>query len=76
MNGSSLAQLIIPIAGTLSLTAWLALVFHAGHRPWRADGNPTPGYVNQAPAPAASQEDLPAVSVEREDFRTMAGMPR
>jgi hypothetical protein len=30
MTGPSLAPLIIPIAGTLCLTAWLALVFYAG----------------------------------------------
>ena len=34
MTGSSLAPLIIPIAGTLGLTAWLTLVFYAARRPW------------------------------------------
>ena len=33
MTGPSLAPLIIPIAGTLFLTAWLALVFYAGRLP-------------------------------------------
>ena len=33
MTGPSLAPLIIPIAGTLFLTAWLTLVFYAGRRP-------------------------------------------
>jgi len=42
MTGPSLAPLIIPIAGTLFLTAWLTLVFYVGHRPRRAAGNPTP----------------------------------
>ena len=32
MTGSGLAPLIIPIAGTLFLTAWLTLVFYAGRR--------------------------------------------
>jgi hypothetical protein len=43
MTGSSLAPLIISIAGTLFLTAWLALVFHADRRPRVAAGNPAPG---------------------------------
>jgi hypothetical protein len=33
MTGPSLAPLIIPIAGTLFLTAWLTLVFYAGRCP-------------------------------------------
>lgn len=49
MTGSSLAPLIIPIAGTLFLTAWLALVFYAGRRPRGAAGNPAHG----SPGPAA-----------------------
>jgi len=38
MNGSGLSLLIIPIAGTLFLAAWLVLVFCAGRSPRRADG--------------------------------------
>jgi hypothetical protein len=44
MTGPSLAPLIIPIAGTLFLTVWLALVFYAGHHPRRAAGHPAPGH--------------------------------
>jgi hypothetical protein len=44
MTGSGLAQLIIPIAGTLFLTAGLALVFYADCRPWRVGGTPAPGH--------------------------------
>jgi hypothetical protein len=51
MTGSSLAPLIIPIAGTLGLTMWLALVFYAAHRPWGGAGNPAPG--RESPGPAA-----------------------
>jgi hypothetical protein len=40
MTGPSLAPLIIPIAGTLFLTAWLTLVFFAGRLPRRAAGHP------------------------------------
>jgi hypothetical protein len=43
MTGSSLAPLIIPIAGTLFLTAWLTLVFYAGRRPRGAACHPAPG---------------------------------
>jgi len=51
MTGPSLAPLIIPIAGTLFLTAWLTLVFFAGHRPREATDNPALG--QESPGPAA-----------------------
>jgi hypothetical protein len=76
MTGSSLAQLIIPIAGTVSLIAWLALVFHASHRTWRAGGTPAVGHVIQIPAPAEAQDDLLTASVERADLRTIAEVER
>jgi hypothetical protein len=76
MTGSGLAQLIIPITGTLFLTAWLALAFYLTHRPERPDGNPAPGHVIQVPAPAGSQEGLHAGPVERADLRTIAGVKR
>ena len=44
MTGPSLAPLIIPIAGTFFLTAWLSLVFYAGRHPRRAAGNPAAGH--------------------------------
>jgi hypothetical protein len=50
MTGSSLAPLIIPIAGTLFLTAWLTLVFYAGRRPRRAAGHPAPGHEGPGPS--------------------------
>jgi hypothetical protein len=43
MTGSGVAAILIPIAGTIFLAAWLALVFYVGGRPRRADGNPAPG---------------------------------
>ncbi|MGD0608367.1 MAG: hypothetical protein ABSA53_32875 [Streptosporangiaceae bacterium] len=51
MTGPSLAPLIIPIAGTLFLSVWLALVFYAGRLPRGAAGHPAPGH--RIPAPAA-----------------------
>jgi len=54
MTGPGLAPLIIPIAGTLFLTAWLTLVFYAGHRPHRAAGHPAPGHRNPGPAALAA----------------------
>ena len=39
MTGPSLAPLIIPIAGTLCLTAWLTLVFYARHGMPRQSGD-------------------------------------
>ncbi len=62
MTGSGLAQLIIPLAVTLGLSAWLALVFYAGRRPWRADGNPAPGQESPGPAALAAPR-LPDSSV-------------
>lgn len=62
MTGSSLAPLIIPIAGTLFLTAWLALVFYAGRRPRgaalavpRLPGAPPA----DAPGPATTRHSRP-----------------
>jgi len=56
MTGPSLAPLIIPIAGTLLLTAWLILVFYAGHRPRGAAGNPAPGHEGPGlPGPVSTR---------------------
>ena len=60
MTGSSLAPLIIPIAGTLGLTAWLTLVFYAARRARGAAGQsgarprkPRPGRAG-CPAPTSA----------------------
>jgi hypothetical protein len=42
MTGSGLAAILIPIAGTIFLATWLALVFYVGGHPRRAGGNPAP----------------------------------
>jgi hypothetical protein len=57
MTGPSLAPLIIPIAGTLFLTAWLTLVFFAGRLPRRAAGHPAPG--PEGPGPAGTPHSSP-----------------
>ncbi len=54
MTGPSLAPFIIPIAGTFFLTAWLTLVFYAGHRPRGAVANPAPGHESPGPAALAA----------------------
>ena len=54
MTGPSLAPLIIPIAGTLFLTAWLTLVFYVGHRPRGAARRPAPGHESPGPAALAA----------------------
>jgi len=61
MTGPSLAPLIIPIAGTLFLTAWLTLVFYVGHRPRGAAGNLAPGHESPGPAALAAPR-LPGVA--------------
>ena len=46
MTGSGVALILIPVAGTLCLIAWLALVFHAEGHPRQADARrqePRPG---------------------------------
>jgi hypothetical protein len=51
MSGPSYAPILIPIAGTIFLLAWLALVFYAGRdHPPRAGHNPAPG--RQSPGTA------------------------
>lgn len=59
MTGSSLAPLIIPIAATLGLTAWLALVFYAARRPWGVAGNPAPGHESPGLPAALAAPRLP-----------------
>jgi hypothetical protein len=83
MTGPSLAPLIIPIAGTLCLVAWLAVVFYCGHRAYRVDGHPAsghespgPGHVVQIPAPAGPQTELVGTSVEMADLREILKVQR
>ena len=49
MSGSSLAPIIIPIAGTIFLAAWLILVLYAD-RSTRPSGNPAPSRTRPDPA--------------------------
>jgi hypothetical protein len=45
MTRSGLALILIPIAGTISVAAWLTLVFHAGSDPRRAGETRHPATV-------------------------------
>jgi hypothetical protein len=54
MTAPGLAPLIIPIAGTLFLTAWLTLLFYAGRRPLGAADHPAPGHESPGPAALAA----------------------
>jgi hypothetical protein len=66
MTGPSLAPLIIPIAGTFFLTAWLTLVFCAGRLPRRAAGHPAPGHEGPGPSRPQRKGDVRVVfEVER-----------
>ncbi|MGE5291767.1 MAG: hypothetical protein ACM3ML_32140 [Micromonosporaceae bacterium] len=40
MTGSTLAHIIIPIAVTLALAAWIAVLFYADRYPYWAGQNP------------------------------------
>jgi hypothetical protein len=67
MTGPGLTQLIIPVAGTLFLTAWLALVFYADRHSRRAGGHA---------ASAQGRKDLVAVPVQEGDLREIFGAQR
>ena len=57
MTRSTLAAILIPPVGTISLLAWLALVFYAGRdHPPRAGRNPAPG--RQSPGTADTLDSL------------------
>ena len=82
MTGPSLAPLIIPIAGTLFLTAWLSQVFYAGRRPRGAAGNPALGHENPGPAalaaprlPGACPADMAGPANTRHNTPRQSGDP-
>ena len=54
MTGPSLAPLIISIAGTLFLTAWLTLVFMLAVPAAGSHRNPAPGHESPGPAALAA----------------------
>lgn len=49
MTGSSLILIIVPVAGTISLAAWLILVFWADSHPRRTPGHPAPTLTSAGP---------------------------
>ena len=82
MTGPSLAPLIIPIAGTLFLTAWLTLVFYAG-RPRGAADHPAPGHESPGQAalaaprlPGAHPTDIAGPANTRHAMPRQSGDPR
>jgi hypothetical protein len=83
MTGPGLGPLIIPIAGTLFLTAWLTLVFYAGRRPRGAAGHPAPGHESPGPAalaaprlPGAHPTDIAGPANTRHARPRQSGDPR
>ena len=66
MTGPSYAPILIPIAGTIFLLAWLALVFYAGRdHPPRAGRNPAPGRQSPGTAAPASRRQADARPPDR-----------
>ena len=74
MTGSTLAAILIPPVGTISLLAWLALVFYAGRdHPPRAGRNPAPG--RQSPGTDARPPDRGRVEATAPRSANAAGWP-
>jgi hypothetical protein len=69
MTGPGLSQLIIPVAGTLFLTAWLVLVFYADRHSRRAGGH-------ASSASAEDRKDPVAMPVQEGDLREIFGAQR
>ena len=59
MTGPGLALIIIPLASTASLVAWLTMVFSADSHPRQADRNPV---GTHASIPGKTAERLPAAA--------------
>jgi hypothetical protein len=49
MTGSSLAPVIIPIVVSISLAAWLIIVYYADSHPEWKSARPVPGEMHAAP---------------------------
>jgi len=73
MTGSSLAPVIIPIVVSISLAAWLFIVYYANSHPQWKSARPAPGQVSPArgretAGPTGAPAGLPgAGSDQRED---------
>ena len=59
MTGSGVALILIPVAGTLCLTGWLTLVFHAEGHPRQVGARP-PKPCPAAPAGRRQPDACPA----------------
>jgi len=70
MTGSTLAVILIPFAGTISLVAWLALVFCVGRdHPPRAGRSPAPGRQNPGTAALAARRQADVRPADRGAWR-------
>ena len=66
MTGSGLALIIIPVATTTGLVAWLIMVFSADSHPRQADRN---AVGTQVSTPGQTAERLPAVAIANQADR-------
>jgi hypothetical protein len=66
MTGSGLALIIIPIATTTGLVAWLIMVFSADGHPRQADRNSAGTHVS---TPGQTAERPPAVAIANHAHR-------
>jgi hypothetical protein len=65
MAASGLAVILIPLAGTICLAAWLTLVSCAGrHHPQRAGSSRAPGHDTPGMASAAGRRQQDARSAD------------
>jgi hypothetical protein len=75
MTGSSLAPIIIPIVVSISLAAWLIMVYYAASHPEWKNARPAPAEADPAPGPEAAgtpgeQPELPAAESDQLDGQT------
>lgn len=68
MTGSSLILITIPVAGTISLAAWLILVFWADSHPRRTPASPAPTHTSPGPAPLTDRCQASIGPVSRADL--------
>jgi len=70
MTGSSLAPVIIPIVVTISLAAWLLMVYYADNHPRWKSASPAPGHQSPGqvtPITGAGNDQFPDGQLRRAD---------
>jgi hypothetical protein len=74
MTGSSLAPIIIPIVVSISLAAWLIMVYYAASHPGWKNARPAPAEADPAGPEAAGTPggppELPAAESDQLDGQT------